>query len=367
MKAIVIGAGVVGSAVAYRLAEAGASVTIIEGSRVGGGTSGISFAWINSNNKQPRPYHDLNVGGMRAHAALRDEFPDTPWLHLSGSVEWRHTDEARAALHDKVERLKSAGYAVDYITRKELGELEPDIDLDQVGDAPITFCAEEGWIDPVVYANAMVKEAMKRGATLKAGSKVVDVQTRNGGVSGVKTADGQVYEADVVVNCAGRWADSIAEDPGLRIPLAPTIGFIAFTPPVATSVARPIHSPTIHLRPDGAGRLMLRENIFDETVSLDTTPSGTMPQSIELMRRAAELIPSLKGVVPEAARITARPIPKDGLSTVGPVPRVQNYYVVVTHSGVTLSPLLAKAAADEIVRGKTRPELEDFRPSRFFN
>ena len=129
MKAIVIGAGVIGSAVAYRLAEAGASVTIVEGNRVGGGTSGISFAWTNSNNKHPRPYHDLNANGMKAHAALRDEFGVTPWLHQSGSLEWCREAE-RSSQREKVERLKSWGYAIDYITKKELAELEPDIDLD---------------------------------------------------------------------------------------------------------------------------------------------------------------------------------------------------------------------------------------------
>jgi glycine/D-amino acid oxidase-like deaminating enzyme len=366
MKAIVIGAGVVGSAVAYRLAEAGASVTVVEGNRVGGGTSGISFAWTNSNNKHPRRYHDLNVNGMKAHAALRDEFGETPWLHQSGSLEWCREAE-RGSQREKVERLKSWGYAIDYITKKDLSELEPDIDLGLVGDAPITFCAEEGWIDPVVYADAMVKAAVKRGATLEAGAKVIDVTTRNGSASGVRTEDGALHEGDVVVNCAGRWADRVADDPSFRIPLAPTIGFIVFTPPVATSVARPLHTPDVHLRPDGAGRLMMRKNEMDEMVSLETTPSASMPQSLEVMRRAVEVLPALKGVAPEAARITARPIPKDGLSAVGPVPRIKNYYVVVTHSGVTLSPYLAKVAADEIVRGRPHPELDDFRPLRFFN
>lgn len=367
MKAIVIGAGVVGSAVAYRLAEAGAAVTIIEGDRVGGGTSGISFAWTNAHNKPPRPYHDLNVAGMKAHAALKAEFGETPWFHASGSLQWCSSKEERAEQSEKVQRLKSWNYAIDYISRKELGELEPDIDLDVVGDAAITYCPEEGWIDPVVYANAMVKGALKRGATLKTGIKVVDIQARNGTASGVRTEDGTVHEGDVVVNCAGRWADRVADDPSFRIPLAPTVGFIAFTPPVATSIARPIHSPDCHLRPDGAGRLMMRRNEVDEMVSLDMTPSPTMPQSLEVMQRVAELVPSLKGVVPEAVRITARPIPKDGLSAVGPVPRVKNYYFVVTHSGATLSAFLAQAAADEIVRGKLRPELDDFRPARFFN
>src|SRR5438067_6416414 len=88
MDVAVIGAGVVGASVAHRLAEAGARVTVLEQGRVGGGTSGASFAWTNAHLKPPRAYHDLNVAGMRAHAALREELGALPWWHGGGSVEW---------------------------------------------------------------------------------------------------------------------------------------------------------------------------------------------------------------------------------------------------------------------------------------
>jgi glycine/D-amino acid oxidase-like deaminating enzyme len=112
---------------------------------------------------------------------------------------------------------------------------------------------------------------------------------------------------------------------------------------------------------------MVRTNAADDLVSLDMTPTPTMPQALDVMRLAAEIIPALATVKVEAARIAARPMPKDGLSAIGPTPRVNGYYVVVTHSGVTLSPFLAKAVTDEIVHGRTRPELANFRPGRFFN
>ncbi|MBV8837316.1 MAG: FAD-binding oxidoreductase [Alphaproteobacteria bacterium] len=367
MKAIVIGAGIVGSGVAYRLAEAGADVTILEADRVGAGTSGISFAWTNSHGKEPRAYHDLNVAGMKAHAALAEEFPDQTWFHQTGSIEWRKSAQEREVMTRNFERLKSWGYAIEWIDRQELAALEPDIDIERVGDAIIAYCREEGYIDPVVYSDVMIKAAQKCGAKLKTGVKVTDVAMRNGAVTGAKGEDGTLYEADIVINCAGRWADTVAREPGLQLPLAPTTGFIVFTPPVATAVKHLIHSPEVHLRPDGAGRLMVRSNAADHQVSLDMAPTPTMPQAIEIMRRLGEIIPSLKTVKAEAARITARPIPKDGLSAVGPTPRAKGYYLVVTHSGVTLGPYLAKAVADEIVHGRTRAELESFRPSRFFN
>src|ERR1700730_680104 len=53
VKTVVIGAGVMGASVAHRLAQAGAAVTVLEATRIGGGTSGISFAWTNAHKKPP--------------------------------------------------------------------------------------------------------------------------------------------------------------------------------------------------------------------------------------------------------------------------------------------------------------------------
>jgi glycine/D-amino acid oxidase-like deaminating enzyme len=67
---IVVGAGSVGANVAYRLAERGARVTVLEAGAPGGGTSGTSFAWTNSFHKTPRDYHDLNTASMIEHLSL---------------------------------------------------------------------------------------------------------------------------------------------------------------------------------------------------------------------------------------------------------------------------------------------------------
>lgn len=367
MKAIVVGAGVVGSAVAFRLAEAGAKVLLIDALRVGGDASAASYAWLNASNKPPRVYHDLNVAGMQAHAALQDEFGETPWYHPTGAIAWAASEADRAALRTRSDALAAWGYPTEFISRAEARALEPDLDLDRFDDLLVNFAVQEGWIDAVTYADAMVRRACASGAVVQGGLRVVDIVVRAGAARGVRTSDGALHEADVVVNCAGRWADRLGEDPELWIPLAPTIGFLAFTPPVATSIARPIRNPGVQFRPDGGGRLMMRAGDLDRQVTLETAPGPTLAPALEAMRRVAALVPALQGVLPEAARITARPIPRDGLPAVGPVPRVANYFLVVSHSGVTLSPLLARMAADEIVHGTIHRELDDFRPGRFFN
>src|ERR1700756_5976455 len=126
IKTIVIGAGVMGASVAYRLAQAGAAVTVLEATRIGGGTSGISFARTNAHKKPPKAYHDLNVAGMKAHAALANEFGGTPWWHGGGSLGWG-AEPDRTAQRENIEQLRSWGYAAEWITMRQVRELEPDI------------------------------------------------------------------------------------------------------------------------------------------------------------------------------------------------------------------------------------------------
>lgn len=366
-KMIVIGAGVMGASVAYRLAQAGAAVTVLEAGRVGGGTSGVSFAWINSHGKPPRPYHDLNVAGMKAHAALADEFGSTPWYHGGGSLEWE-LEADRAAQRANVARLQEWGYAAEWIDHKQVAELEPDIDLATIGDAPVAYFPQEGWIDPVPYAYAMLSAAQRRhGAKVICGARVVDLATTGDRVTGVRTADGTLHEADMVVNCAGRWTNEVVREAGLHLPLAPTVGFLVYTPPVAADLRRVVRGTVIDAHPDGGGRLVLHWNPTDATLKIDTPLSPSMPEARDLVARARRLLPSIGAVEPEAVRIAIRPIPGDQKSAIGPMPRTSGYYLAISHSAVTMSPFMGIAVADEIVRGKQRPELADFRPARFFN
>jgi glycine/D-amino acid oxidase-like deaminating enzyme len=247
-------------------------------------------------------------------------------------------------------------------------ELEPDIDPATIGDAPVAFFPEEGWLDPVVYAHAMLSAARRRhGAQVICGARVVDLIMAGDRVTGIRVADGTQYEADTVVNCAGRWTNEATRDAGLHLPLAPTVGFLVFTPPVAVSLSRVVRSTVIHTRPDGAGRLLLHWNATDARLSFDTRLSPSMPEARDLVRRARQLLPSIGEVEPEAVRIAIRPIPGDQFSAIGPMPRISGYYIAVTHSGVTMSPFLGAVVADEIVHGRQRAELADFRPARFFN
>jgi len=363
---VVVGAGVLGASVAFRLAEAGCRVTILEAGHVGAGTSACSFAWLNSSRKTPRAYHELNASGMQAHFALAQEFPETPWLHTGGGIEISSGAEGGAELTARVQRLRGWDYAAEIIGPDRLAELEPEVDLSAIAEPTIGWFAGEGWLDPVVFAQHMVRAAQRHGAVLLTGARVIQVTGAAGRTTGVVTEDGVRLAADAVVNCAGRWADLVGGAAAPRIPLAPRVGFLAFTPPAPVALRRVLRTALVDMRPDGAGRLMLHENDLDRGLALDAAISTSMPEAETLMRNAARVFPALRGMRAEAVRITARPVPADGYSAVGPMPGLDGYYIAVTHSAVTLSALMGRLIAQEVAAQRPVAELEPFRPARFF-
>jgi glycine/D-amino acid oxidase-like deaminating enzyme len=142
---------------------------------------------------------------------------------------------------------------------------------------------------------------------------------------------------------------------------------LVFTPPVASGLQRVVHAPSINMRPDGAGRLMLHADDIDDVLTPEADPGVGSPLVQEMLARAATVLPAIGQVDAEAVRLGIRAIPSDGLSAVGAMPRMDGYYVVVTHSGVTLSPFLARAVAAEIVKESREEQLEPFRPGRLLD
>ena len=88
-RIVVVGGGIVGASIAYRLVRRGAEVTLLEKAKPAAGATGKSFAWINATySKQPRNYFDLNVMGMAGWRRLDHEFSGDLQIQWGGCVEW---------------------------------------------------------------------------------------------------------------------------------------------------------------------------------------------------------------------------------------------------------------------------------------
>lgn len=108
-KIIIAGAGIIGAAIAYQLARAGASVTVVEKGVPGQGATANSFAWINaSRGKKPYHYYLLNRLGIAAWSDLEKQLPGKLLVRWGGSLEWHH-DAERAARSWKRQEVTRVG------------------------------------------------------------------------------------------------------------------------------------------------------------------------------------------------------------------------------------------------------------------
>jgi glycine/D-amino acid oxidase-like deaminating enzyme len=103
----VIGAGIIGAAITFRLAEKGAAVLLIDGAAPGSGATGASYAWVNANEKLPREYYELNKAAMEEYRRLVWRLAPALWFHPDGNLIWYRDPADAAALAERVERLRS--------------------------------------------------------------------------------------------------------------------------------------------------------------------------------------------------------------------------------------------------------------------
>ncbi len=250
MRVAVIGAGIVGASVAFRLAESRAvRVWIIDGSGPANGTTSTSFAWVNANDKTPRDYFELNRAGLEEHLRLCAELPGgTPWIHPGGNLEWAGDEETLEALTNRVERLRSWGYAAEWRKARHVNEaLEPNVAFPSP-DTPVAFFSEEVWIDAAWLTNTFGL-ACQRGAEARFGVAVKEIETDGGRASALLLQDGERLPVDAVVNAAGPEADKVAALLGRTLPLRPKEGLLVRLAAEVTPINRIVHSPRVHLRP----------------------------------------------------------------------------------------------------------------------
>ncbi len=354
-RVIVIGAGIVGASIAYHLTGYGVEVVVLERDRPGAGTTGDSFGWINASYDNPAGYYRLRLQSILEFHRLERELGGKLEINWGGSVQW----ESAAAMPEferHVRRHQDWGYPVRLIEPDDLKRLEPAI-----ASAPprAAYAAVEGSVDPAVATDALVAGAERRGATLEPGCEVTGFVTANGKCHGVKTSRGD-FEAEVVALAAGCRTAALAERLGTRIPLVDSPGLLMKTRATAPLIRRLVLTPEVHMKQDPSGQIVAGEDFSGGTPNGDPRETGKL-----ILGRARRIIPALADVGLASVTIGNRVMPADGMPIVGFADASQGAYVAAMHSGITLAPLIGRAAAREIVERRRVELLAPYRPERF--
>lgn len=372
-RIVVVGAGVIGLSTAGSLAARGVQVTLVDRGDPGGGTSSTTFSWLNGNSKVPRSYQELNVAGVEAYRRIAADDPTgtAPWLRLNGRIEWGETADQVERIDAAIAAMRAWDYPVEAITLEEAARLEPDLRI-PAGSA-VRFFPSEGFLIPPTFLPWLLEQARAHGVSVRAGSAVTGFAVDGAGaVTGVDLDDGSRLEADRVVVCVGRWTQVVLALVDAHVPMiapvagSPGPGFLGYTTPVGTRLARTVTGPGLSVRADAPeGRYVLQPHGLD----LDADPTAVPPPDgaigREILRRASRVLAGIEGAGLAELRVGQRAIPADRVTVVGWVPGIDGLYTIVTHSGYTLALHLAELAASEVLYGATAEELADFRPSRF--
>ena len=358
-----VGVGIVGASAVYAATRAGAQVVALDAGAPGAGTSSASFAWLNACKKEPEHYHRLNAAGMAAHRELARELGGDVTHHDGGSLEWAEGDDEVAELRTRVDRLAGRGYAATFITRERALSLEPGLGIpDHVRE--VAFYADDAWLDAPRLVRTLLDAATLKGAEVRSNAAVRSLRAKNGRVEAL-AIDGAEIVAKAVLVCVGPATKAFLEPLGVTMPVGRVFGLLAVTSRPATELRRVVHAPGVHLRGDVAGGLMLGADDLDGPVVEHASAAGRAEIAEQMLERARRVYPPARNVTLVEHRVGVRPMPSDRHTIAGRVAGFENAWMIATHSGVTLGPLLGRLMADEIVRGAPSATLAPFRPDRF--
>jgi sarcosine oxidase subunit beta len=226
-EVVVVGGGVIGTSVAFHLAEAAADVCLLERDQLAGGSTSRAAGGIRAQFSDP-----LNIAmGLRSIDAFAG-FGERPGaeidLHQVGYLFLLDREDDVAPFEESVALQNELGVPSRFVDLAEAAELCPIAGLDGVVAA--TYCALDGHASPEAVVQGYAAGARTHGASVMTGCEVTGIATEGDRIRGVETALGTI-ETDTVVCAAGVWSPELSTSVGIDLPVAPYLREVGFTGP----------------------------------------------------------------------------------------------------------------------------------------
>jgi len=328
-QVVIIGGGVIGSSIAWRLARHGAAVTVLERGRLGKEASGAS-AGMNAPQAEAQaagPFFQLCLRARDTFAAtlemLRADTDVDPEYDHVGIIYLALNDLERSELEQRAQWQAGAGGTVEELTLAAARRMEPAISPQTVYALymPLERRVENRGLT-LSYATA----AISNSATFVEGVAAKEVLVKGSNVTGVRTYDGRVFEADAVVNAAGAWSGEI-QGIADKVETYPVRGQIACFETRPGRLRSSVFSLGGYLVPRRDGRILagstMEEAGFDKSV--------TLAGLAKITRVAVEMVPALNELPFLEAWRGLRPAPNDLLSVLGLSPLAPNFFSSSVH------------------------------------
>jgi glycine oxidase len=350
---IIVGAGVIGLACAWRAAQRGLDVVVLERSMPAAGATGVAAGML-------APVGELAFGEQRLldltlEAAQRfpefvselEELSGEPTGYdRSGALHVALDRDEAEELHRRHRLQRSLGLEAEWLTPSRCRRLEQGLTPAIAGGV---YAPDEGAVDPRALCGALLAALEQHAVEVRSGSAVSDAIVDGERVAGVRTESGDEIRAGRIVLANGAWAG--ASDwlpPHARPEVRPVKGQILTlrAPAAEPPCERIVASERVYIVPREDGRLLVGATVEERGFDTTVTAGGVH----ELLREAYRLLPEIAELELIEASAGLRPGTPDNLPLIG-AGALEGLVLATGHyrNGVLLAPLTADRVADLLV------------------
>jgi glycine oxidase len=364
---IIIGAGVIGLGIGWRLAQAGAGVTLFDKGAAGGASHAAAGMLAACVEAEPGEQHLLVLG--RASQALWPAFAAeleqvtgaSIGLRREGTLVAALTEDDRARLQHHLTFQRSHELPLEWLSAAEVRKREPHLSPGVIG---AVWSPDDHQVDNRRLAAALRVAALASGAALHEQTVVDRIVHAGGRVEGVMIA-GDLHRADVVILAAGAWSREIDLAPPLaRLPVRPVKGqMLALRmDPAAPLLRHVLRVPETYLVPRHDGRLIIGATVEERGFNRDITAGA----HLALLEAAWRALPSIEELPIDEMWVGFRPGSRDDAPILGPGPVGGLVYATGHYrNGILLTPVTARAIADLVLQGVVDPLIRPLGVERF--
>ena len=369
---VIVGGGICGLGIGWRLAEAGREVTVIDR-----GEAGKAATWAAAGMLAPHVEAEhgeqallpLALESREMWAAFADDLKRATGIDVDyrteGTLVVALDRDDRARLEHQREFLNGLGLAIDWLSGLEARRREPHLARAVLG---AMWSPLDESVDNRLVVNALRQAFTAAGGILRENTDVLSVTTAAGRATGVVLAVGGTeaeIDAEAVVIAAGAWSRNIAGLPDdLRPPVRPLKGQMLALQMAAKAplISHVLWGPDIYMVPRSDGRLILGATV--EEMGFDTTlTAGGM---YDLLRRAWETLPGIYDLPLVESWAGLRPASRDDAPILGPT-AMDGLVMATGHhrNGILLAPVTAKYVSRYLLTGEVADRMKPFLLSRF--
>ena len=366
-EVIIIGAGIIGTSIAYHLAKLGCRDVVVLEKEVDIGTGATAKAGGGVRQEFNQEINiKLSLESLELFKRFKEETGYPSDFHQCGYLRFVSTEEELKEISLRAVLQQQFGVTVSLISPDEAKKIIPALNVTDILGA--TYCPTDGKVDPYSVVQGYAHAASNLGVKIFREIEVIDVKITNAGqVQGVLTKEGEI-EAPVVVNAAGPYAGLLGKTVGLEIPVHPHKKQNFFTAPTDEIRKDAPFVQDLHqgysVRREGLG-LLLSGTDYDQTEGFDITVDWSfLPK---LAERVVSRFPFTMDVGIRRAEAGLHPDTPDQSPILGSVPGLEGLYLAcgLNSQGIMHSPAVGRLMAEYILGIGCDPAISLLRLSRF--